>query len=71
MGHEGFVKDPVGCGPYKIKEYKPGDRVVFERWEGQAKAGIYRAMGTGRSLSSSRAKRGPVGRCDKAVENRH
>lgn len=32
-GHEGFVKHPVGCGPYKIKEYKPGDRVVFERWE--------------------------------------
>jgi peptide/nickel transport system substrate-binding protein len=33
VGHEGFVKKPVGCGPYKIKEYKPGDRVVFERWE--------------------------------------
>jgi peptide/nickel transport system substrate-binding protein len=33
VGHEGFVKNPVGCGPYKVKEYKPGDRVVFERWE--------------------------------------
>jgi peptide/nickel transport system substrate-binding protein len=33
MGHEGFVKNPIGCGPYTIKEYKPGDRVVFERWE--------------------------------------
>jgi peptide/nickel transport system substrate-binding protein len=33
VGHEGFVKKPVGCGPYKIREYMPGDRVVFERWE--------------------------------------
>jgi peptide/nickel transport system substrate-binding protein len=33
VGHAEFVKNPVGCGPYKIKEYKPGDRVVFERWE--------------------------------------
>jgi ABC-type transport system substrate-binding protein len=33
VGHEGFGKNPVGCGPYKVKEYKPGDRIVFERWE--------------------------------------
>ena len=29
------------------------------------------AMGTGRSLSSGRAKRGPVGRCDKRIGERH
>jgi peptide/nickel transport system substrate-binding protein len=33
VGHKGYVTSPVGCGPYKITEYKPGDRVVFERWE--------------------------------------
>ena len=33
VGHAEYVKNPLGCGPYKIKEYKPGDRVVFERWE--------------------------------------
>ena len=32
-GHSEYVKHPIGCGPYKIKEYNPGDRVVFERWE--------------------------------------
>ena len=32
-GHQEYVKHPIGCGPYKIKEYNPGDRVVFERWE--------------------------------------
>ena len=30
VGHAEYVKNPVGCGPYKIKEYKPGDRVLFE-----------------------------------------
>ena len=33
VGHAEYVKNPLGCGPYKIKEYKPGDRVLFERWE--------------------------------------
>ena len=33
VGHQEYVKNPIGCGPYKIKEYRPGDRVVFERWE--------------------------------------
>ena len=33
VGHKAYVSEPVGCGPYKIKEYKPGDRVVFTRWE--------------------------------------
>lgn len=33
VGHQEYVKQPVGCGPYLIKEYKPGDRVVFERWD--------------------------------------
>jgi peptide/nickel transport system substrate-binding protein len=33
VGHQEYVRHPIGCGPYKIKEYNPGDRVVFERWE--------------------------------------
>jgi peptide/nickel transport system substrate-binding protein len=33
VGHAGYVKSPVGCGPYQIKDFKPGDRIVFERWE--------------------------------------
>ncbi len=33
VGHEGYVKQPLGGGPYKIKEFKAGDRIVWERWE--------------------------------------
>lgn len=33
VGHKGYVNKPIGCGPYAIKEYYPGDRVVLERWE--------------------------------------
>lgn len=33
MGHDGYVKEPLGGGPYKIKEFKAGDRIVWERWE--------------------------------------
>jgi len=33
VGHDEFVKNPVGCGPYELTEFKPGDRAVFTRWE--------------------------------------
>ena len=33
VGHDGYVKQPLGGGPYKIKEFKAGDRIVWERWE--------------------------------------
>jgi peptide/nickel transport system substrate-binding protein len=33
VGHDGYVKQPMGGGPYKIKEFKAGDRIVWERWE--------------------------------------
>ena len=33
VGHDGYVKKPLGGGPYKIKEFKAGDRIVWERWE--------------------------------------
>jgi peptide/nickel transport system substrate-binding protein len=30
---EGYEKKPVGGGPYTVKEWKPGERIVLERWE--------------------------------------
>lgn len=33
------VKDPVGTGPFKLREYVPGDRVVLVRNENYFKAG--------------------------------
>jgi ABC-type transport system substrate-binding protein len=33
VGHEGYLKNPLGGGPYKVKEWKAGERIVFERWE--------------------------------------
>jgi peptide/nickel transport system substrate-binding protein len=33
VGHKGYSDKPVGCGPYTIKEYHPGDRLVLERWD--------------------------------------
>jgi peptide/nickel transport system substrate-binding protein len=33
VGHEGYIKKPLGGGPYRIKEFKPSDRIVWERWE--------------------------------------
>jgi peptide/nickel transport system substrate-binding protein len=33
VGHEGYIKNPIGGGPYKIKEFKASDRIVWERWE--------------------------------------
>jgi peptide/nickel transport system substrate-binding protein len=33
VGHEGYINNPIGGGPYKVKEWKPGERIVFERWE--------------------------------------
>ena len=32
-GPKEYLKDPAGGGPYKIKEWDPGNRIVFERWE--------------------------------------
>ena len=33
MGSAAFEDDPQGGGPYTVKEWKPNDRVVFERWD--------------------------------------
>ncbi|MBI3328399.1 MAG: ABC transporter substrate-binding protein [Nitrospinae bacterium] len=33
VGHDGYIKNPIGGGPYKVKEWKAGERIVFERWE--------------------------------------
>jgi ABC-type transport system substrate-binding protein len=33
VGHEGYLANPLGNGPYKVKEFKPQDRIVLERWE--------------------------------------
>lgn len=36
-----LFQKPIGCGPYKLKQYKPGQEVVFERndnyWRGKPK----------------------------------
>jgi ABC-type transport system substrate-binding protein len=32
-GPKEYLKDPAGGGPYKIKEWDPGNRIVFERNE--------------------------------------
>ena len=33
VGHEEYVKNPVGCGPYELTEFNPGDSATFTRWE--------------------------------------
>lgn len=33
VGAEGFAKKPLGGGPFKVKEWVPGHRIVFERNE--------------------------------------
>ena len=30
VGEEGFIKHPVGTGPFKFVEWKKGDRIIFE-----------------------------------------
>ncbi|HTR85533.1 MAG TPA: ABC transporter substrate-binding protein [Reyranella sp.] len=41
VGREGFLKAPVGSGPYKMVEYQQGARIVLEAfdkyWNGKAK----------------------------------
>ena len=32
-GNEEYIKDPAGGGQYKIKEWKPAESMLFERWE--------------------------------------
>jgi peptide/nickel transport system substrate-binding protein len=34
VGDEAYKKAPVGCGPYKFVEFKPGVRIVGEAFEG-------------------------------------
>ena len=33
VGEEGFAKDPIGSGPYKLKEYVTGDYYMVERFD--------------------------------------
>ncbi len=33
VGEEGFAKDPIGSGPYKLKEYVTGDYYTLERFD--------------------------------------
>ena len=33
VGEAGFNDNPSGGGPYTVDEWKPGERIVFERWE--------------------------------------
>jgi len=34
VGEMGFFRNPVGAGPYKFVEFKPGERLVVEAFEG-------------------------------------
>lgn len=34
VGHAAFEERPLGGGPYRVTEWKPGDRIVLERWDG-------------------------------------
>jgi len=34
VGDSEYNTNPVGCGPYKLKEWKRGDSVVMERYDG-------------------------------------
>ncbi len=33
VGHDEYVRNPVGCGPYELTEFNPGDSVTFTRWD--------------------------------------
>ncbi|MBI3327746.1 MAG: ABC transporter substrate-binding protein [Nitrospinae bacterium] len=33
VGVEGYEKKPRGGGPYTVKDWKPGERTLLERWE--------------------------------------
>ena len=33
VGHAEYVKNPVGCGPYELTEFNPGDSATLTRWE--------------------------------------
>ena len=45
QGEKAFFAKPVGSGPYRFVEWKPGERLVLERWDGYpgAKGGVARA----------------------------
>ncbi len=34
VGEEEFARRPVGSGPYRLVEFTPSDRYVFEAWDG-------------------------------------
>ena len=33
VGHQEYVKNPVGCGPYELTEFNPGDSATLVRWD--------------------------------------
>jgi peptide/nickel transport system substrate-binding protein len=33
VGEEGYGENPIGAGPYRLAEFTPGDRYVFEAWD--------------------------------------
>ncbi len=33
VGHDGYVETPVGCGPYRLEEFKPSEWAVWSRWD--------------------------------------
>ena len=74
LRHHAHVWDPIRVPHLGQWSYdrttKAGHMTAFDQTNRAAKSlrdGGRPHMGTGRSLSSGRAERGPVGRCDKSA----
>ena len=33
VGHDEYVRNPVGCGPYSLSDFNPGDSATLTRWD--------------------------------------
>lgn len=45
MGNEQYGRTPVGTGPWKLKEWRPNEKLIFEAHAGYFESGLPRASG--------------------------